>query len=141
MGKSTITKYFKTFGKTLYVMNHPNLGKYHARRLLIKLEHYDLVQSFDFGPGVLTLHILLPFYFNLRGFRFTRIFEKNPNRVNRGLPVIKTRTSVNPRVCQMCQKFKSPISPVIFPLLTSSPLYNDQNFVNILVLKVRRSMI
>ena len=29
-----------------------------------------------------------PIYFNLRGFRFTRIFEKNPNRVNRGLPVI-----------------------------------------------------
>ena len=32
---------------------------------------------------------LPPFYFNLRGFRFTRIFEKNPNRVNRGLPVHK----------------------------------------------------
>ena len=45
------------------------------------------------------------------------------------------------RVSQMCQKFKIPISPVIFPLLTSSPLNNDQNFVNILVLKVGPSMI
>ena len=43
---------------------------------------------------------------------------------------------VHIRVSQMCQKFKIPISHIIFPLLTSSPLYNDQNFVNIRVLKV-----
>ena len=43
------------------------------------------------------------------------------------------------RVSQMCQKFKIPISHLIFPLLTSSPFYKDQNFVNIWLLKVAPS--
>ena len=46
----------------------------------------------------------------------------------------ETLWSCSTRVSQMCQKFTIPISKVIFPLLTSSPLYNDQNFVNIWLL-------